>query len=392
LKPGLVLAVDYVHNRGARFNLVRDRNRLGAADTLDVAIANGAIAATLADFGCADIDCVILAGGTISDFAANGLAAGSAVDGFAFRGMNPNFRDMGVIESIGLSRFQALQVRLNGVIGSWGPFKRIHSNVTYQLGRFESTGIDQDFISSAGFNDRPTKFFGPANADRLHQVGLTFLVELPYGFNFNTTTQLRSNLATSLFLPGTTFDADEIFFSDLDGDGVIEDPLPGITGQRVSPRGAFGRDVNAGNINDFINNYNNTVAGTVLPAGQALVAAGLFTEPQLIALGAVATAIPLAPGDQLDNDNFINTDLRLSNKIKITERVTIEPQMEIFNVFNIANYVAHSSALDGLASDANGTSASLLPADRGLGRRSFGSGSFSPGTQRAFQFGVRVHF
>jgi hypothetical protein len=392
LKPGLVLAVDYVHNRGVHFNMVRDRNRLGAADTLDVALAQAAIAATLADFGCADIDCVIGAGGTIENFTDFGLGAGAGHDGNAFGGMNHNFRDMGVIESIGLSRFQALQVRLNGVLGSWGPFKRIHSNITYQLGRFESSGLDQDFISAAGFNDRPTAFFGPANADRLHQVGLTFLMELPYGFNLNTTTQLRSNLASSLFLPATTLGADEIFYSDLDGDGVTQDPLPGTTGNALSPRGAFGRSANAGNLNEFINNYNTVIAGTVLPAGQALISAGLFTETQLIALGATAVPITPAASDQLNNDSLMNTDLRLSNKIKITERVTVEPMVEVFNIFNIANYVAHSGFLETNPGDPNGSPASASPLDRGLDRRGFGSGSFSPGTQRAFQFGVRVHF
>ncbi|MCI0403182.1 MAG: TonB-dependent receptor [Acidobacteria bacterium] len=182
LRPGLVLSADYVHNRGVRFNQARDRNRIGAADTLDVGSAQAAIAATLADFGCASMACVLGLGGSISDFAAHGLGAGSAVDGFAFRGENPNFRSMGVLQPMGLSRYQALQARLTGDAGNWGPFEKVRTNLTYSLSRYESTSADQDLGDSSGFNDQPTKFFGPALLDRTHQIGITFLVELPWGF------------------------------------------------------------------------------------------------------------------------------------------------------------------------------------------------------------------
>jgi hypothetical protein len=377
-----------VQNRGVHFNLIRDRNRLGAADTLDVSMAQAARDAALADAGCADVACFVAGGGTMNDIAQFGICAGSALDGCAFRGMNPNFRDMGVIESNGLSRFQALQLRLTGKVGSWGPFKNINTNTTYQWGRFESTGLDQDFLSTAGFNDRPTAFFGPANQDRAHQVGFAFQMDLPWHFAIASSTQYKSALRTSMFIPDNTADFDEIFYSDLDGDGVVNDPL---TGQK--PRGAFGTTANAGNINNVINGYNNTVAGTILPAGQALINAGIFTQQELIDLGAVATHIDPAPADQVNNDNFWNSDIRISNRIRVTEKVTVEPMVEIFNIFNVANYGRITNTLlDGNPGSVNGTSASVNVAGRGLPRLGFGSGSFSPGTQRAFQFGIRVSF
>ncbi len=409
IKNGLVFAADYVHNRGVHFNLVTDLNRLGAANTFDLSLGQAAMAATFSDFGCTfpgfatatsaqvstAVDCVIANGGTISDFAGNGLGAGSALDGFAFRGVNTQFRGMGTISNIGLSRFQALQLRLTGRVGSWGPFKEVTANLNYQLGKFESTGLDQDFLSTAGFNDRPTQFYGPANLDRRHQGGISFSMGLPLGFYVATATSIKSPLRTSMFIGPVTADpTDEIFFSDLDGDGVIEDPLPGL-----KPRGAFGFSVSdPGELNKVINRYNGTVAGTVLPAGKALINAGLFTEAQLKALGAVATALNPAPANQMFNDNFINTDLRLSNRIKLGERMTLEPMVEIFNLFNIANYARlTNTALDPLGSAPtpgaiNGTPISDSPANRGVNRLGFGSGSFSPGTQRAFQFGVRFSF
>lgn len=388
LKPGLVLSVDYVRNRGAHFNLVRDRNRIGAANTLDTAIALTAMNATFSDFSCnagslsANVDCVIGKGGSISDFADEGLGAGSAVDGFAFRGMNPNFRTMGIIEPIGLSLYQALQVRLRGNLGGWGPFRRTTANITYSLGRFESTGIDQDFLSTSGFNDRPTQFFGPANQDRLHQIGFSFLTDLPWGVRVNTTTKFKSGLASSMFLPITTGGADEIFFSDLDGDGVTQDPITGTN------RGSFTSNrVTADSVNKIINSYNSKMAGTLGPAAQALTQAGLFSASQLTSLGAVLTSVQPAPANQVNNDWLYDTDIRVSKVFKIRERLTIEPMVECFNLFNIANYASLNSVLDGGIGDVNGTSKGSEPTRVGQG-----SGSFSPGVQRAFQFGIRVSF
>ncbi len=383
IKTGLVLSTDYVRNRGVHFNLIHDWNRIGAADTLNIPIAQAAIAATLSDFGCSDIDCVISLGGTISDFADHGLGAGAGVDGFAFSGRNPNFRNMGVISPQGLSLFQALQVRLTGDVGAFEQFgiKRLFTNITYQLGRFESTGADQDFLSTAAFNDRPTQFFGPANLDRTHMLSVSFVADLPWNFTISMNNTFRSALANSLFLPATTGGADEIFFSDWDGDGVTQDPIFG------SNRGSFSRDIKADDINNVISRWNSTFAGTLSPAARALVQAGLFTEAQLQALGAVLTSVQPAPAGQVNNDSFINTDLRISHRIRLTERWTVEPMVEVFNLFNVANYAAFGSGLDGNPGNANGTTASTRPTRVGQG-----TGSFAPGVQRAFQFGVRVNF
>jgi len=387
IRPGLVLTADYVRNRGVHFNQTIDRNRIGAADTLFVPAAISAMQATFASFGCntgttsTDVDCVISNGGSIDDFAGNGLGAGSGVDGFAFSGKNRNFRGMGIISPLGLSLYQALQVRLRGDLPRWGPFKHVITNITYALGRFDSTGVDQDFLSGSAFNDRPTKFFGPAGQDRTHQIGLSFLVDLPWGFALNSTTKFKTALAGSIFLPLTTGDAAEIFFSDLDGDGVTQDPLPGTN------RGSFSRTVTASNINRFINNYNSTFAGTLGPAAQVLVQAGLFTQAQLVALGATLTSVAPAPPRQVNNDSLIDTDVRFSKVFKFKERLRIEPMVEVFNLFNISNFDPLSSTLDGSFGDPNGTPKGAVP-----NRIGAGSGSFAPGVQRAFQFGIRVSF
>jgi Carboxypeptidase regulatory-like domain/TonB dependent receptor len=397
IKPGLVLTVDFLRNRGVHFNQVIDLNRLGAANTLNVATAQAAMIATHIDFGCpantstAAISCAITNGATISDYANNGLGAGSAVDGFAFQGQNPNFRGIGVIAPLGLSTYNALTASLRGrLVRNWGPIKEMTGSVSYALSRFKSTGGDQDFLSGSAFNDAPTKFFGPAGLDRTHQFSLGLLTNLPKGFKLNLTTRIDSPLAQSVFIDCQDCGAAEIFMSDLDGDGVTEDPLPGTN------RGAFGRSVrNGAALNNLINSFNSQIgAGTLTPAGQALVSAGLFTPAQLNALGAVfggGIPIKLAPANQVPLDWFFDTDIRLSWTYTIKERLKIQPMIEVFNLFNFANYDPPGNRLGSLLNGAPGSINGTTPFNRS-NRYGLGSGSFAPGIPRAFQFGFRVDF
>jgi hypothetical protein len=401
IRPGLVLNVDYVMNRGVHFGMLQDRNRVGAANTFNLAAGQAAMDATFAGFGCAagsnaaNVDCAIAAGAVIDDFANNGLGAGSGVDGFAFGGTNRNFRQMTVIEPVGLSRYQGLQFLLTGKLGTWGPFKNASTNVTYALSSFKTSSLDQDFLDNAVTNDNPTAFYGPSNLDRRHQVGVSLLTELPLHFRFSTTTQIKTNEPSSMYLP-TGNGAVDIFENDLNGDGSVlnttgGDPIPG-TG-----RGAYGRTVHAGDLNQVLGNFNSNVAGTLTPAGQVLVNNGLFTKDQLTALGGVVESVPLA-FTPVNNPNFFTTDIRLSWRLSIKDRLSIEPTAEAFNIFNRDNRIGQSSIgrggntgfdpiLSGGSGSINGTVGPLAPLRVGSG-----SGSFSSGTPRAFQFGIRVSF
>jgi hypothetical protein len=397
IKPGLVLTVDFLRNRGVHFNQVVDLNRSGAANTLNVATAQAAMIATHTDFGCpantspAAINCAITAGATIGDYAGNGLGAGSGLDGFAFQGQNPNFRGMGVLEPIGLSTYNALTVSLRGrMLKNRGWIREMTGGFSYALSRFKSTGIDQDFISASGFNDAPTKFFGPAGLDRTHQFSFGLLTDLPKGFKLNVTTRIDSPLAQSIFVNCNDCGAAEIFMSDFDGDGVTEDPLPGTN------RGAFGRSVpNGAALNNLISSFNGLVAaGHLTPAGQALVSAGLFTAAQLQALGGVyGGGVPtaLAPANQVPLDWFYDTDVRFSKVFTIKERVKIQPIIEVFNLFNFANYDPPGGRLGSLLNGAPGSINGTTPGTRS-NRYGIGSGSFAPGIPRAFQFAIRVDF
>src|SRR4030095_13431326 len=72
IKPGLVLSVDYLRNRGVHFGQLIELNRVGGANPPNVASAQAAIAATASGFdpcdgmtGSSAINCVISNGGSI---------------------------------------------------------------------------------------------------------------------------------------------------------------------------------------------------------------------------------------------------------------------------------------------------------------------------------------
>ena len=242
IRPGLVLNVDYLMNRGVHFYETQDRNRIGAANTLDVNAAITAMNAAFADEGCnagsmsANVDCVIAAGGDIHEFSGWGLGEGSALDGYAFSGVNKNFRTMDTIEYAGVSRYQGLQVLLAGRLGNAGPFHNMSTNVTYAFSRFNSSSTDQDFLFAAINNDNLTSFYGPSNLDRTHQLGIAFITDLPYHFHFSTTTQYRTNEASiGIFASPGSDTAGEIFLSDYNGDGTVGDPLTRHKPWRLRP-------------------------------------------------------------------------------------------------------------------------------------------------------------
>ncbi|HUL34349.1 MAG TPA: TonB-dependent receptor, partial [Candidatus Eisenbacteria bacterium] len=385
LKPGLVFSVDYVLNRGVHFNTQVDRNRIGAANTLNVGYAQDAIAATLADCGVTTVDQAIQNcpnyGGpaSIYDFAGFGLGAGPGYDGYAFGGNNINFRQINVLEPVGLSRYQGLQALLSGRLGTWGPFKNATVNATYAYSSFKSSNIDQDFLSGAVNNDNPTQYYGWANEDHRHQFGVSLIVQLPWHFELSTSSYFRTSGPSNVTMsPDGT--AADIFTSDLNGDGTVGDPLPGTT------RGSFDRNFGVGGLTQVINNFNTKYAGTFTPAGQALVDAGLFTADQLTALGGVISSVaPPDPG-QKNNPLFYTTDMRLSWVWKFKERLTVQPMVDVFNIFNKNNTDGPlSGILSGADGTINGTTAYFT-------RVNPGSGSFSSGQPRAFQFGIRVTF
>jgi hypothetical protein len=388
ISNGWLLQLDYVRNRGVHTTLVRDYNRVGAANTFHPGRARGAIDATLAQFGVSSIDQAIERGATIQDFATNGLGVGAA-----FPGNNPNFGNLRMIGTQGLSTYNGLQLKITGRTGGMGRFlKSVDWGISYALSRFEATQTDQAYALDAFDNDCVTCLYGPVNVDRTHQLTVNTQAELPWGFRWSAITRIATAVPVTLRLNPVGAGSGEIFFTDLNGDGFGMDVLAGTN------LGSYGRDIKGGReLNAAIQRFNQSFAGKFTPASMQLLGSSLFTEGQLRALGATIPEIPLAPVGQVGIDSFLTSDFRLSRVINIKESVRIEPSVDIFNVFNFANYDPPggfaasigplSGILGGIAGTVNGTRHGERTNKFGLG-----GGSFSPGIPRSFQFGLRVTF
>jgi Carboxypeptidase regulatory-like domain len=415
LTPTLFLSVDYIRNVNTHSLVNYDVNDVGAASTLNVPAANAAIAATESQFGCANIQCTIANGATIQSFSANGLgspangelvqsvppAAPGAVPHFAFPGRDPQLGQIMLSNTIGRSVYNALQIRLKQDIAH--PFRgvrRLSLTANYNLSRFDSTQPDQDvvFNQNAKDNLNPLSYFGPNSLDRTNIFSFSSTWELWGGLRLSAITRINTGLSTTLTLPLHCACPAEIFYSDLTGDGTGGDVLPGTN------LGSFGRTVKASDLNNVIGKFNSTTAGNLTPAGQALVAAGLFSASQLQQLGAVVPSIPLAPRGGIGLDNFVADDIRLSYSLRLGriwkglgENSLLEPTFDLYNVANKANFDPPAGfitspllgSLSGAVGSVNGTTgATRPPADR----YGFGTGVFSQGVPRALEIGMRLTF
>jgi hypothetical protein len=417
LGKGVVWSGDYIRNVGTHTLLAIDVNHVGDVRFFNKANAQAAIAATNAHFGCGDVNCAIAAGATIADYASNGLDSGTNLcQGFAcpaaaFPGQNPNLGVNQMLFPSGRSLYNAFQTSLRANVRK--PFagvKALNWQISYALSRTDGSALDLDFVNTAIDNNHPTAFFGPNGLDRTHQFSFGGTMDVPLGLRFGAVGHVYSPLPQSMLLPGGgNFGIGGIFQTDITGDGSGDgssvyptgDPLPGTN------IGAFGRKVKTGDLNSFLTNYNNNVAGGLTPAGQTLVSNGLFTVQQLQAIGADLPQVALAPQGQQGLGWLKTFDLKLSYPRKFGENFAIEPSVSVFNAFNNANFDLPSSTIGAtlnLASapctpgapaatnNCNGTVNSTTQIEHNLNRVLPGSGVFDLGAPRVVEFGLKLSF
>ena len=414
ISPGVVLSVDYVRNVTTALPLGIDVNHTGDARFFNKAGALSAISATTAAAGCgggtssAAINCAIANGATISSFALNGLDSQGDFGGTcpppgcAFGGLNPNAPSMSFLEPAGISKYNALDLKLTYQKNN--PFKGVHginAQVSYSYSSFKNSGggsgisgvlggvsnSDQDFIVPALDNNNPNRYFGPSLLDRPNQLSFGVVTNLPWNFQTSFIGHFYQGLALPMEVPGAGLGA--IFQTDFSGDGTVQDPLPGTY------NGSFGRQYNASTINLAINNYNNTYANQPTPAGNVLVQQGLFTVSQLQALGAVAPAIPTAPPGQVNLGNLRDFDLKLGWTYKLeraTHTIAFNPSVGFFNLFNFANYDLPPNVLTGGLTGTPGSINGTDPSNRIVNRVGAGTGVFQLGAPRAMEFGMSITF
>ena len=187
-----------------------------------------------------------------------------------------------------------------------------------------------------------------------------------------------------------------IFVSDLTGDGTGDGSnIPNNGNGDLFPGtklGAFGQEISTSGLNQAIANYNSNFAGQPTPAGQALIANGLFTLAQLQALGGVQQPLTPAPANQAGIGWLKAFDLKLSAPYKGRDYLTIEPSIGFYNLFNFANFDPPNNsltqALDGSLGFPNGTPNNIARPDR-VG---IGSGVFGLGSPRVVEFGLKIDF
>jgi hypothetical protein len=436
LRPGTVLTVDYLRNVALHGLIGVDSNHVGDSRFLNKTAALNAMSATFAQFcnngpgvfdmsgafvgcpsaggtrcstlaGAAAIDCTRAGGAMIADYQANGLDSGNAFNGgglgapalgrnpdqaAAFPGVNKFVGTNQMLFPIGRSVYNGLQVKLTS---QWTPsvpgLRSVNAVVSYALSRATASVRDVDFIAN-GYDFRNTGLSGPNGLDRTHQFSAGATLGFKYGAEMSFITHWNSALPADVRLPSGS-----IFTADLTGDGSMAGTTLGQQGDLLpgTEPGSFGRDFGVAGLRKLIDAYNNNIANkTLTPAGQALVDAGLFTQAQLLALGATPQPIADPPAGQVGLDSFFTFDLRLGwniHPVRKWERLTFAPQVNIYNLFNRQNYDSPSLPLSGILNGSvgslNGTIASTRPNLIGLG-----SGVFALGAPRSLEFGFKVVF
>jgi len=363
--------------------------------------------------------------GAQSAYSAAGLDSNNAVAGgapcatCAFPGITPNGSNfvntaigpagngslgtLDTLEPIGRSVYSGLQISLKQQVQHPIPgVKSSNFQFSYSLSKFTSQVQDQDFVNLPLDNDEPLRFTGPNALDRTHQFSFGGTFDLPLFTRLSLIGHFYSPLPDNISLPELT-SGGEIYATDWLGSGFGSNqpggmPVPGTN------LGEFQRGVTVHNMQNLINHYNSTFAGSLTPAGSQLVTNGVMSSADMTAMGWVMPSLAnVAPG-AVGFPWLKSFDLKAAWPIKVKERLTIEPSASIFNIFNFSNSflpgnlpggtsgtLSPGGAVPGTlsASSIGGVTpgANLVPF-----RASFQSGTYALGAPRQFEFGLRIAF
>ncbi len=419
IRKGMVLSMDYLRNVTTHTLLGVDINHAGDARYFNMNAALSAIANTVGSActpaggitqqnASAAVDCYMASNGAASmaDFASNGLnssaelggAVGCPAGGCAFGGINPKYGQMLVLQPIGRSVYNALQMKLVETATRPLPgFRSVNFQFAYSLSRFVNPGAwqntfiqsnavginDQDFVIQAADNNNPLAYMGPSLLDRTHQISFGGTFQMPWGFQWGLIAHFYSPLSSPAIV-GDTGAPGDIFRTDFTGDGTVSDPMPGTV------MGSFGRDFGVSGLNTAIANYNQTIANHATPAGQVLISNNLFSLAQLQKLQGVAPTLTAAPSGQVPFQWLRAMDFKFGWRHSFKERAAIEPSVSIYNIGNFANFDLPPGTMNGWL---NAGSASINSTTRATDFKvGQGTGVFSLGSPRVFEFGMRLTF
>ncbi|MFZ0412197.1 MAG: carboxypeptidase regulatory-like domain-containing protein [Candidatus Acidiferrales bacterium] len=440
LTSGMVFSADFVRNVSLHYLLATDINHSGDVSLFNPTLGANAVANTLAACGVGTIDAAIAAcpglhpgtGGapagpaTMADFAGNFLDSAydvglGACPTCAFQANNPAVGNFYMYHSGGRSVYNGVDLKLvQNVRDPFRGIKYLNFQATYTLSRYVNAGStgsgtdiaggDADFVNNAISNRNPLALMGPGSLDRTHQFNFGGYGDLPGGFRLGLISHFWSPLAgTPTVLPvagsGQSGATGGIFTSDFIGSGQIGNPLPksqtsstcgdvgGTCNYDLYNIGAFMRQIGPAGLSSAITSYDHNIGGVLpTPAGQALINSGLFTLTQLQELGGVAAPVAASPAGAVGYGWLKTFDVEFSWVGHLfNERLSIQPSVSLFNVFNFANFDSAANALTGQLNGGPGSINGTVQAGR-PDRIGAGTGVFAFGAPRTVEWGLKLSF
>lgn len=248
----------------------------------------------------------------------------------------------------------SVKTKYDGLLVSFEKrFSRRHRfRASYTLSKaFNYANDDQIPFSNGPLNPANLQLeYGPTPNDQRHRFAFAGVLDAPYGVRVAPLLTLASGVPMDILLPG------------------------GGSRVPVLQRNAGGRLFKTGaELNAFIQQVN--------------AAGGVSGQP-----------LPLVRDDARFNDGFSSLDLRLSKLFRLGERVSFEPMVEAFNLFNVTNVLGFSKSnysgfSNVLVRDSNDPSSLGFLRSSSFGRPvTTAGGVFGSGGPRAFQFAARVTF
>jgi hypothetical protein len=268
----------------------------------------------------------------------------------AFPGLNAQLGTGSLIEPIGRSAYDALQIvfkqqkqhPMRGIANS-------NFQVSYSLSRIVATTTSSDeFFSPAVIDkDNPSKFIGRSALDHKHEVSFGGSALFKYGVRAGLIGHFFTATPTTLTLDTASLTNGQIFQTDVTGDGTTGDVAPGTA------VGAYAHSISPRSLSSYISNFNSTQAGTLTPAGQAVATSGLITQAQLIQMGGAIQPISQVSNvngqsSGASNPTYRQMDAQISYPInlhRLREGMTLEPVIAAYNVGNFANYANNTGTL-----------------------------------------------
>jgi hypothetical protein len=417
VRHGMIFSADYLRNVETKTLLGVDINHVGDIKNFNQTAAQNAVTSANAAYGCTTVACAVAAGATSIDYTCGAACTGIAgeLGGLAsdtdfgqacinalgtpcaFGGVNPSESASNFLLPVGRSVYNALQMKLvQNVQTPFRGVKAMNFQVSYSLSRFDNTGgaqatgtagdNDQDFVLASADNNNTGRYFGPSLLDRTHQISFGGYADLPFKFRLGVIGHFYSPLASSIVVPNFGNGPGEIFRSDFTGDGTVQDPVPG------THFGEFDRGVNASGLTSLISSYNTKYGNQPTPAGNTLVSAGVLSVADLQSLGLVAPSLtPPVPGQT--NFTWLKTmDVNLGWKFTFHERVSIEPSVAAFNVFNFGNFNLPPNTMSGLLTGGVGAINGTGGSDVNVFRVGNGTGVYALGASRQIEWGLKITF